>query len=174
MLLLTIPLFDEVSGLAEETESEIYKRTPRPAADAGLPAHPPPADAAVSLKPNKPTVASASPDGTSLIVTAYSGGSFSDIHRWEYRYKPENGTYGAWTALPGSAQTPFTYTATGLTTGTYYIFQTRLCSADGCGPASDESDRARPTAPTGVYLSYDQSRTTRTMMTFTLHGRTAA
>ena len=76
-----------------------------------------------------------------------------DITRWEFQQKEgSGGSYGAWTAIPGSGAATTSHTVTGLTNGTEYGFKVRAVSPRGNGAESAEATvtpGAVPAAPTG-------------------------
>ncbi len=87
---------------------------------------------------------------TEVMLTWLSGGSGqSPIVEYEYRQQVGSGGGGDWTPIPDSAPggTHFmSYTVTGLTNGTPYMFDVRAVNAVGEGPASDAKS-ATPGVP---------------------------
>ncbi len=61
------------------------------------------------------------------------------VQKWQYTYKPDGGTYGAWTDIADSASTSISgKEVTGLTNGTEYTFKVRAVHEQGAGAESDE------------------------------------
>ena len=92
--------------------------------------------------PAAPTglTATADEDGGGAVTlswTAPTGGGA--VSRYEYRQKAGTGAYGAWTRMPGSGPSTMSYTVTGLTNGTAYVFRVRAVNSVGNGAASNEA-----------------------------------
>ncbi len=66
--------------------------------------------------------------------------------RWDYRQRVGDGTWGAWTRVPGSGSGTTGHTVADLENGTTYGFQVRAVNAGGEGPASVEAT-ATPVTP---------------------------
>ncbi len=135
------------TGLTNDTE---YKFKIRAVNASGDGAESDEATATPKSVPAKPAGFAAAALSLSAKLT-WTDPSDSSITRWEYRYKTD-GSYGDWTAIPGSTATSTSFTKTGLTNNTAHTFQVRAVNAYGDGPASDEASATpvpAPAAPTG-------------------------
>ncbi len=65
------------------------------------------------------------------IALAWSDPQNARIIKWQYRQKSGTGSFGAWTDIAGSSATTTSYTATGLTVDTDYVFQVAPVIQDG-------------------------------------------
>ena len=106
--------------------------------------------------------------GASLLVarTAASGSvalSWSagpaDATRWEYRRRPVDGSWSAWTAIADSDASTTEHTVSGLTEDVRYQFQLRGVTGDGASPTSAIASAVAgltPTVPSErQWLHYD-------------------
>ena len=72
--------------------------------------------------------------------------------RWEYRQRPEGGSWGDWTRIADSDALTADHAVTGLTEDTRYQFQARAVGATGGSPASATATAVAgltPTVPSG-------------------------
>ncbi len=83
------------------------------------------------------------------------------ITHWEYQQKTGAGSYGSWTVMSGLSPLEWSYTVTGLSSGTGYAFKVRAVNASGAGPASDEATaRTAPAKPTGFTATGGEQQVT--------------
>ncbi len=101
--------------------------------------------------PAQPTGFAAAPRHQSVYL-AWTDPSDSSITGWEVRYKVKTGSYGDWTAIPGSQADTTSHTVPNLTNGTEYTFQVRAVNLIGDGAPSaalDATPAPVPAQPTG-------------------------
>ncbi len=87
-----------------------------------------------------------------VLLTWTPPATASEVRSYQYRQKPQSGSFGVWTAIADTAfrQEPATrYTVTGLRNGTAYTFQVRGVSAGVPGAASKEA-RATAAVTAGI------------------------
>ncbi len=118
------------AGAASGERSATTKASPVPAAPAGF---------------------AASPGSTKVWLT-WTAPDDASITGWEYQQKAETGTYGSWTAIPGSTAAKAYAEVTGLTNDTAYAFKLRAVSDAGNGTASAEQT-ATPGAAVAAVLT---------------------
>ena len=118
------------AGSASAEESATTEASPVPAAPAGF---------------------AASPGSTKVWLT-WTDPEDDGITGWEYQQKAGTGSYGAWTAIPGSTATKEYAEVTGLTNDTAYAFKLRAVSDAGNGTASAEQT-ATPGAAVAAVLT---------------------
>ncbi len=116
--------------------------------------------------PAKPTGVTATA-GAQRVLLAWADPGYASITRWEYQQKQGGGSYGSWTAIPGSSATTTTYTVRGLLAETTYGFKVRAVNPAGNGPASDE---ATATTPMFVLVPEEETPTPTTTPTPTPTG----
>ena len=68
--------------------------------------------------------------------------------RWEYRRKPADGSWGAWTTIAGAGALTAEHTVSGLTEDARYHFQLRATTTSGTGRASATASAVAGLAPT--------------------------
>ena len=68
--------------------------------------------------------------------------------RWEYRQRPEGGSWGDWARIPDSDALTADYAVAGLTEDARYQFQVRAVVATGGGPASATATAVAGLTPT--------------------------
>lgn len=86
-----------------------------------------------SRLPPQPTLFSASTAPSGAVGLGWGTGP-GDITKWEYRRRPADGSWSAWTEIADAATA--THTVSGLGQGVRYSFQLRAVNANGPGPAS--------------------------------------
>ena len=95
--------------------------------------------------PDKPGV-TAGPRSVALSWSSNGNGG-SAITGWKYASSEDGGSFGAWTAIPGSGAGTTSYTVTGLSESTSYRFKVLAANSVGDGAESPESDAVTPLAP---------------------------
>lgn len=110
--------------------------------------HPPPTPA------NLRAVAS---DGAASLT--WDRATTERISHYEYRYRPSNGDYGSWIAMPDSGPITKSYQVAGLTNGTAYAFQLRAVNWDGPSEASAEAT-ATPSAGLDIRPAFNNETVT--------------
>ena len=102
----------------------------------------------VGLRPGAPLlVARTAASGS--IALSWSAGP-ADATRWEYRRRPVEGAWTAWTTIAGSEAATTEHTVAGLTEDARYQFQLRAVTANGASPTSAIASAVAgltPTAP---------------------------
>jgi titin len=103
--------------------------------------------------PDAPTGLTGTPaDGeVALTWTAPGNDGGAAVTGYQYRYSSDNGA--TWGAVVSTGSTATARTVTGLTNGTWYVFQVRAVNAAGGGTWAESSQvrpRTVPSAPTGL------------------------
>ena len=107
--------------------------------------------------PAKPTGFTAAP-GNEQVTLSWNDPSDTTITAWQYQQRIAVGLWGNWTdicttAVQGnSCKTTTSYTVTGLTNNTAYVFKIRATSATGTGGESDLEHATPAAAPAPVKL----------------------
>ena len=102
----------------------------------------------VGLRPGAPLLVARTAASGSVALTWSAAPA--DATRWEYRWRPGSGSWGAWTAIADSDASTAKHTIGGLTEDTRYQFQLRARTANGASPASAIASAVAgltPTAP---------------------------
>ena len=98
------------------------------------------------------------PGATLLVARTAASGSVAlswsaaptGATRWQYRRRPVDGSWGAWTTIAGSNTSTTAHTVAGLTEDSRYHFQLRAITANGASPTSATAAAVAgltPTAP---------------------------
>ncbi len=88
-----------------------------------------------SRLPPQPTLFSASTAPAGAVGLGWGTGP-GDIAKWEYRRRPEDGIWSAWTEIADADAATATHTVSSLGQGVRYKFQLRAVNANGPGPTS--------------------------------------
>ena len=88
----------------------------------------------VGLRPGAPLL-EARTAASGSVVLSWSAGPAATT-RWEYRRKPADGSWGAWTTIADAGALTAEHTVSGLTEDTRYHFQLRATTTSGTGRAS--------------------------------------
>ena len=88
-----------------------------------------------SRLPPQPALFSASTAPSGAVGLGWGIGP-GNITKWEYRRRPEDGIWSAWTEIADADAATATHTVSGLGQGVRYNFQLRAVNANGPGPAS--------------------------------------
>ena len=139
-----------VTGLKPGTTYTFRVRA-RNAAGAGAASGERSATTEASPVPAAPAGFAASPGSTKVWLT-WTAPDDASITGWEYQQKAGTGSYGSWTAIPGSTAAKAYAEVTGLTNDTAYAFKLRAVSDAGNGTASAEQT-ATPGAAVAAALT---------------------
>ena len=108
---------------------------------------------AVGLRPGAPLL-EARTAAAGSVALSWSAGPVAAT-RWEYRRKPADGSWDAWTAIAQADASSAAHTVAGLTEDARYHFQLRAHTASGAGSASATASAvAGLTPPSPLLLSY--------------------
>ena len=99
-----------------------------------------------SRLPPQPALFSASTAPSGAVGLGWGTGP-GDIAKWEYRRRPEDGIWSAWTEIADADAATATYTVSGLGHGVRYNFQLRAVNPNGPGPASATASAVAGLAP---------------------------
>lgn len=109
------------------------------------------------VRPDAPTLTARTAASGSVALSWIPGSA--GAARWEYRQRPADGSWGAWTAIVGSDASTVTHTVTDLTEDARYRFQVRAVGANEPGSASATAGAVAglsPTVPSDrAPISYD-------------------
>ena len=100
----------------------------------------------VGLRPGAPLLA-ARTAASGSVALSWSAGP-TGATRWEYRRRPVDGSWGAWTAIAGSDASTTEHTIGGLTEDSRHHFQLRAITANGASPASAAAAAVAGLTPT--------------------------
>ncbi len=101
--------------------------------------------------------------GDAQVTLGWTDPQNSTITGYEYQYKSDSSTYGAWTAMTPSTATTISHLVTGLVNETAYTFRIRALNASGAGAVSAEVTQtpiAVPAAPTGLTAAVGDAQLT--------------
>ena len=136
-----------VTNLTNGTEYEFQIQASN---SAGAGNYSPTARATPSTAPGRPLNLTAQ-SGTTGITLSWRNPGDSSISGYDYRKRAGLGSWGSWTAIPGSGSTTTSYTvSTNLTQGAVNTFEVRAWSANGDSEASLVSALPFPAKPTGL------------------------
>ena len=75
----------------------------------------------------------------------------STVTAWQYRYRTDGGSYGAWNLMSGSGASTTSHSVAGLDNGHTYGFRIRPVKTGAAGPSSDEASATLiPAKPAGL------------------------
>lgn len=99
-------------------------------------------------RPGTPTLA-ARAAASGSVALSWSAGP-ADAGRWEYRQRPEDGSWGKWIRIAGSDASTTSHVVTGLIQDARYAFQVRAANARASGPGSAPAGAVAGLTPTLV------------------------
>ena len=110
---------------------------------------------AVGLRPGAPLL-EARTAASGSVALSWSVGPAAAT-RWEYRRKPADGSWGAWTTIAQADVSSAAHTVAGLTEDARYHFQLRAHTASGAGSTSATASAVAGLTPSdeGLSLYYD-------------------